>query len=443
MIETLVDGLPVSPELAGAITLRACGTSALLRAPRFLARVDLGSGQLEWLVERQLPEMVADGEDLPRRALVAGADFWVHESARQCAEIYASDGGALMVSVRQGETGALLWEERIALPAPADWAEAEPAWPGAATEEIDAFLVDDPHRLVVGLDRQSRRSLHFSPSHQVAGLPPYACQTDLIRFDPQTGDNLWRQEFPGVRVGILLRNACTDVWSQGGKVGRFDLQTGASTLLYESPRELGSVVKVGSGLAVSWRARGEAGIDWLSERGELTASAAVRQSGVKSTSLHSTAAGLALQINHQLFHWFGPGTEAIWSAKAKPYIYRLLAEPATDLFVATDGNGGRLLAFDQATGRETLNLKPAIFGVAELTQVPGADLLVTPFAVSRSYNKPRRLLALSMKDRRHQLLGNCQALLGTWEQGAIYLSGADGRQLAIANLGELFAGDAG
>ncbi len=346
----------------------------------------------------------------------------------------STECGGLTVSVRNAETGKQLWEHFIPIPEAADWAEPSPAWPGAQTEEIDAFIADDPKRLIVCLFRESRRSMHFSPSHQVSSLPPYGCQTDAVRFDPLTGEFMWHAAFQNVRVGIIERRSFTGIWSHSPRLGMLDFETGTNVTLHESPNVLGWPARVGSVLAVPWHSKREIGVDWIDERGGQMRKGALRQSGVRSTNLHATESGLALQTNDQMLWWLGKEDLPLWSIRAKPYIYRVHCSPTTDVFVGTDGRGGRLLGFDAASGRETFNFKPPIGGAGDLRKIPGHDVLVAKFWISRTDPTAGRLFTLSIKDRNHELGYVCRQLIGTWEHGAVCLAGRHGERLAIVDI---------
>jgi hypothetical protein len=141
-----------------------------------------------------------------------------------------------------------------------------------------------------------------------------------------------------------------------------------------------------------------------------------------------------LQTNAQGLTWLGDGTEPLWAVRAKPYIYRVHRVSDSDVFVGTDGNGGRLLAFDPNTGRETMNLKPTRSGVGHLTKLPGHNLLVSTFGVSRSHSVPARLLVLSMHDRQYTLEHECFLLLGTWEHGVVCRTGRRGEHIAVVDV---------
>jgi hypothetical protein len=106
----------------------------------------------------------------------------------------------------------------------------------------------------------------------------------------------------------------------------------------------------------------------------------------------------------------------------------------SDVFVGTDGNGGRLLALEAGSGQETLNLKPARSGAGHLARIPGQPILVSTFCLSRSYSVAPRLLVLSMVDRQHTLGQECFLLLGTWQQGVVCLTGRDGSRISVIDV---------
>lgn len=167
-----LDGLPGLGDSAGTLSLRTGGPSAFVRSARFIARICLQSGKVEWLAERSLGKLTESTWNLSRRIQVWGSDFWVTEEDHLVGEILSTECGGLTVSVRNAETGKQLWEHFIPIPEAADWAEASPAWPGAQTEEIYAFIADDPKRLIVCLFRQSRRSGFSCPAR---GIKVFSC----------------------------------------------------------------------------------------------------------------------------------------------------------------------------------------------------------------------------------------------------------------------------
>ena len=454
-----IDGLPgldtrrVDPDFFGPLILPH-GSSLFLRCSRFMCRISTESGTVKWLIERQpvITTISKTTWNLPRRIRTpwwpVGFDLWYSEADDVLAELLPTEDGCAVVSARDGTTGRPLWEHFIPIPAAAIWAEPSPAWPGAQTEEIDAFFAKDPTRLVVCLSRESRRSGYCSATIRVDTLPPYACQLDAIRLSVSTGTPIWQRTFPGVNVGIVERDCFTGVWSSthawephhsevwpgAERVGVLDFETGANQVLRECGYDHGWPVRDGSFVAVPWHSRGEVGVTWLDERGCQARQVQWRQSRVKSTWLHRTGAGLALQINDQMLAWLGTD-DALWTIRAKPYIYRVHCCPGSDVFVGTDGRGGRLLAFDRISGEETLDIKPNFGGASSLTKVPAHEMLVAGFHTSRTNIFAEELLVLSMRDR--TIRPDCQqygSLLGVWEHGVICLAGKKRERLAIVDL---------
>lgn len=431
----LVDGLPTLKE-PWDLKLRTRGLSAYVHSPEFLARFSLESAQVDWLVERSPAQWAESTWKLPRRIEFVDADLWISQIDDVVAETLPTEAGEVIVSAREARTGEVLWERFIPIPEAADWAEPSPAWPGAQTEEIHPFFGDDPRRLVFCLFRETRRHSLVYPLKgiEVRSLPPYGCQTDAVRFDPLSGADLWDGNFPGVHVGILGRDSFTGAWSHGSQLGVLDFETGINTTLFESSHALGWPARVDRLLAVPWHADKEVGVDWIDGRGARVRQGKWDCSRVRHTQLHSTQAGLALQTNDQTLWWLGDDEIPNWQIRAKPYIYNVHGLPATDIFVGTDGQGGRMLAFDQATGNETLNLKPPCGGAGTFVALPGHDVLMGKFWTAKRDGISGRVCVISMHDRTHKLSHDCAAPIGAWQHGIVCITGRNAERLGVVDL---------
>ena len=432
----LIDGLPNFMDCDGTLSIRVSGSSAFIRCARFIARIVLPSGKVDWLVERSPTKVTESTFRHPRRIDLFGSnsELWVSEEAQVVAELISTECGGMTVSVRHTATGSQLWQHFVSIPDAAHWAEAAPAWPGAQTEEIVAFVAEDPSRLIVCLARQTRRSMIYSPTVEVTTMPPYACQLDATRFDPLTAKAIWRAQYEDVPVGIIERKSFTGIWAKSPRLGIIDFETGTNTILHEFPNSLGWPVRDQADIAVSWHSKGHVGIEWLTERGGQVRNGSWPQPRISRTYLHPTEAGLAMQGNDQTFWWMGTECVPKWSIRAKPYIYRVHRTSDTDVFLGTDGMGGRLLGLDPDSGKETLNLKPKLGGVGQLAKVSGHQVLVSTYGVSRSSSVLPRLLVLSMKNLRYTLDNECFLLLGTWEHGVVCRVGKNGEQLAVIEI---------
>jgi hypothetical protein len=434
MSHVLVEGLPGLRESVGGLSLLTHGLLSVIRSPRFIARLSLESHCAAWLVERPPVQISLATWNLPRRIQVSGLDLWTSEANDILAELSQTEDGAALVTARHADTGRQVWQYFIPIPEPADWAEPSPAWPGAQSEEIYAFFVSDPTRLIVCLSRESRTSRYFSPTIRVDTVPPYGCQTDAVRLDPSSGVPVWHASFQGVYVGIIERRSFVGIWSRNQRVGMLDLEAGTNRVLHEYPDALGWPVHDGPLVVVPWHSKSQVGVSWLDERGGQMREAAWREPRVSKVRLHQTDAGLAMQANDQTLVWLGKEDGPVWQVNAKPYIYHVYCQCATDVFVGTDGRGGRLLAFDPDSGEETLNLKPLQGGAGTLAKIPGHEVLVAKFWTSRKDSVAGDLLVLSMQDRSHRLDGECRELLGTWSHGAICVGGLNGDELAIVDV---------
>ena len=412
---TYIDGLPGFEDADCRVRVQVNGAALFVKSPLCLARIELSTGNVDWLVDRSLSD--EPKRRVRERVLVWGKDLWISDDGTLVAELLPSQDGGLLVSVRDAQTSKSVWEKSI----PVDVA-------------CDAFFAADDKRLVVCLFRESRRVAVADGKDK---LPPCKCHADVTRFEPQTGQLMWSGSFPGLHVSMIERETFRGLWTNQNKLGRLDLETGSNAIIHEFPYELGRVVSIGTGLAVSWHNTREVGVSWLDEHGAQTDSCVIPEARVHSTRLHNTGAGLGLQLNDaEKVWWLGEHRQPLWNVKAKPYVYRVWRQAGGDLFVATDGNGGRVFGFDADSGHETLNLKPALYGVGSLTRVGESSTLVASFRASKSQSKPPSLLILSMTDRSHRFAYECQLLEGTWQHGAICRTGDRCERLAIIDLRE-------
>src|ERR1700722_16580438 len=107
-----IDGLPDFMDCDGTLSIRVCGTSAFIRCARFIARIGLPSGRVDWLVERAPAKVVESTFRLPRRIDLfgSGSELWVGEAAETVAELISTECGGMTVSVRHAASGSQRWE---------------------------------------------------------------------------------------------------------------------------------------------------------------------------------------------------------------------------------------------------------------------------------------------------------------------------------------------
>lgn len=436
MSRQVITDLPTMSDFGVASSLLVRGATAFISHPQFVGAIDLDSGRVKWGIERTPTQTPTDVYDLPRWIGVSGLQFWLDQTGTVLVELSEAEDGGLRVSARMASTGLSIWERHILIPDAADWAESKPAWPGAQTEELDAYLACVESQVVVCTSRRSRCKYYYSSTVTVDTLPTYACQLDAVRLDLNCGTTIWQKSIPDTHVGILERRSFSGIHANGGKVGVIDWETGTNRLLHESSHQLGWPVSDGSLVAVPWHSKAEVGVIWLNEFGEQRRQASWSKPRAKSTCLHKTDAGLALQVDDQSLYWIGREVAPLWNVRVKPYIYKVCCALASDVFIGTDGRGGWLHGFDPTTGKETLKFKPTIGGAGTLEKIPSLDALVAMFWTSRRYGNSGQLFVLSLRDREQHWAGECQQLLATWDNGVLCTAGQNDSELVVVDVRE-------
>src|SRR6267378_3957097 len=120
MSVTFLDVLPGLGDRAFSASLRVRGSSAFIRAPRFIGRFCLQSGKVEWLIERSVTWVTESTWNLPRRILVSGSDFWISEVDEVVVEIMPTPCGGLAVTTPGAGSGSPLWERFVSIPKAAE-----------------------------------------------------------------------------------------------------------------------------------------------------------------------------------------------------------------------------------------------------------------------------------------------------------------------------------
>ena len=79
----------------------------------------------------------------------------------------------------------------------------------------------------------------------------------------------------------------------------------------------------------------------------------------------------------------------------------------SDIFVATDGGGGRLFGFDRADGHETFNFRPALGGLAHTHFFEDAQTAVTSVAMKKSHWVASRLFIFKTDTKSMDFASSC------------------------------------
>lgn len=364
----LIASLPLGdfdPHIPGEVLVAGNRLFALDRG-RLLA-ISLNGPTLEWQSAHVIPHF--SRYRVPRRLRAWGRRLW---STRDLiVELVDTDDGVEVIG-RDQSSGELRWRREFPTPPPAPWAESEPAFDGAETEELGAFLaVSDA--LVVGVARTTRCSM--TTGHP---LPPFHAQLDLSRVADSDGGVLWTTSFVEAHVPISEKSRFTSWLSVGRDVVEVDWATGARRRVAEISGLPSWPRRVGRQLLVPSRSRGAVAVNAFgAESGESLTRCEWRRNGVQDVRMWGCCNRPVLQVNDQIVFSLGADLAPMWEARVKPYVYGVacIADEGP-VFVGTAGNGGGLYALDGPTGAALADVRLR-GGAWDPQAIDGEDLVAS------------------------------------------------------------------
>src|SRR6516164_3888395 len=97
-----VEGIPELLDTDLTLSLCVNGPTAFVRGTRFIARICLLSGEIDWIVERTPTKGFERVHELPRwiNLFGSGSELWVSESDQVVAEIISTECGGMNVLAR-------------------------------------------------------------------------------------------------------------------------------------------------------------------------------------------------------------------------------------------------------------------------------------------------------------------------------------------------------
>ena len=409
----------------GDVETVTAGYSCLVRTRKWLALCSLQTGMVEWRVDRDAPVV-----NESRQAIdgfcdmnLWGAKLWIDPESSTVAELFWREPDSLMLTARCMKTGSIRWQFVYRRPPLAAWAETSPAWPGAPQEEIYAFLAQAPSSLVLCIYRQTRCMGISTPEFKVFDRPPFHCQTDLVCFEPTSGHVRWSHAQDGLRLDVLDWKNFHGLWIDDEQAGWVDFETGTVSRLCREGYCFGRPAAFEQHGYFPWFDRNRKRIGYIRANSQMVPDLDYSwlERGVQQIVAWPTHRGVALQLNDQKIVWTN-GDERLWNQRAKPYIYRIFASSSSDVWVATDGKGGRLFGFDPRTGNETYNFRPAMGGLGDM-RLMNASLAVGSVCMHRSYSIAPKLFTFDVETQKMDFWADCWLLLGNWEEGVVFVTG--------------------
>ncbi len=436
------DALPTFDEnltldkVLGDLEVATAGSYCLIRKSDFLALCSLKTGEVNWCESRSAPHGNSDpSRDTFCDLLLWGTKLWIGLLEKVVAEIFYHQPDSVKLVARCLETGKILWQHIYHRPPLEPWAEKEPAWPGAPQEETYVFLARSENNLVLCVHRRTRSVRITTSEFTVSHTPPFQCQTDLYSFEPTSGAIRWSTVQLGLKLNILEAKDFQGLWANEGQAGWIDFDSGKVNIIDREADCFGTPTIYRNDGYFPWFNKKSKRIGYFrtNERMEPHCDHSWIEKGVREIKGWPTSDGVAIQINDQKITWTTAG-DRIWEQRAKPYVYRVFATSVSDVFVATDGAGGRLLGFDRTHGQETFSFRPVLGGLGHTYFFEEAQIAVASVAMKKSHWVPSRLLRLSTDSKTTDFVASCWMILSRWSHGVVFLSGEKERRLSVLDL---------
>lgn len=313
-------------------------------------------GRILWERPQRRPE--PEFYRVPRRIRACGRRVWGNESV--VAHLHDATNGVRVEAYEVG-TGRSIWATEFKTPPPAEWAEREPAWPGAATEELEAFLATTTE-LVLVVHRRSRRTMRWPD----VPAPARNAQLDLTGLCWATGAVVWSRSVEGVEVPILEKQDLDLVLRCPDGIVSVDPATGEISCVIPPRQNQGWPRRLKRAICASWHARGRIGVDrWHSAT--LTTEQWQRK-GTKETALARIGSTLVLRINEQHLSALSEEGRALWEARVRTFVYGIAKLGNDLLVVGTTGayGGAYCLGLGNGAAVGSLPCKGGVWSVAAL-----------------------------------------------------------------------------
>lgn len=422
--------------ILGDLEVVTAGEHCLVRKTGFLGLCSLKTGKVNWCVTRNAPEGNRDpSSDVFSNLLFWGTKLWIGLNDQVVAEIFYEAPESAKLVARCMRTGNVLWEYVHPRPPLEPWAEEKPAWPGAPQEEAYAFLARSENSLVLCLHRRTRCHGLATSEFTVFENPPFQCQTELYSFEPTSGALRWSKVQIGLRLDLLEWKDFKGVWVNEGQAGWLDLDSGVVCTIERVGCRFGMPAVYGEFGYFPWFDKKSKRVGYIrvNQRMEVNCDYSWNEKGVRDITAWPSNCGVALQVNDQKVIWTTAG-ERVWEQRAKPYVYSVFATDNSDIFVATDGAGGRLLGFDRTLGHETFNFRPVFCGLGDTHFFKEAQIAVASVAMKKSHWVPSKLLVFNTETKAMDFASSCWHILSPWSGGVVFVSGEKDRRIAFLDL---------
>jgi hypothetical protein len=409
-----LEGLEPGP----AVSARLVGERLVVGSSAGLRTLDVGSGHLGWQVSRQPPSPAR--YQAPRSVRSAWRTLWA--DGQRILQLLDVEEGVAAIA-HDVSSGREQWRHVLPTPAALPWTEPAPAFPGAETEVLSAFLAATSAPAVV-VARTTRRTTRW-PDFPA---PELQAQLDVTCLDADGGRVAWTAQHPGVEVPILEKERFEGWFTRDGQLLGIDWGSGAPQPIARLAGDPGWPRRVGGRVAAVSRRRGELTLELFDvPSGRLLRRATWARKGVRATRLFDVGSDLVLQLNEQYVSLLAEDGRPRWEVRVTPHVYGVAARPGGPVLVCTSGHGGGVHGFDREAGDERLSIRlPG--GAWEPREVDGTGL--TAFVCGQG------LALVDGLSGRHVLveLAGAQRIAGTLDGRVVVLAGAPRPGVAVVDV---------
>lgn len=326
-----------------------------------LFAIDLVAARVAWDHSWTRPDPVF--YRVPRRARTYGRRVW----CRGGAVVYVTDTDHGVAAIGfDANTGREKWRQEIQTPPPVEWTEAQPAWPGAPTEEINAFLLDD-EQVVLVLARSTRRVMQWPDKP----MPDLRARVDVFTLDSEDGTIRATGSVADVMVPSLEKRRLSRWLVTERRVLALEPTEGVARVRTEFPGTLCWPRERSGKVTVAWRERGGVGAATVDgANGAIEIEHRWKRKEVSALTLHPLVDATVLQINDQFVALLGADLAPRWEIRIRPYVYGVAAHEGGAVVVAASGGGGGLSIINRNDGRALTEARLS-GGAWDVIAVPG------------------------------------------------------------------------
>lgn len=314
--------------------------------------------------------------------LERNAKFWRSPDGNIITRMRLAPNANVRVTSHDARTGELLWETDIHI----EQSTVEKNQNSGPQYPNLFFVAGTPDPIVCAL---------YARDDQL-GLVTHGLSKD-------DGSVVWSNDTPEAFVDILSRNDFNGVFLTPDTVARIDFESGTIHQTDPLPKTPMWPTRI-NGRIYYASCDSSGATAWATDNQCSSPEPVlhVDQKRVTDAQVYDAGGQPVLRVNQNAI-WFMSTQGKETQIKFKPWVYGVAASEGGPLFVMTDGNGGRMLAYDRADGKVLLNLKPTIGGYGSHAYLENHALIVAAEVTKRDWSQ-RALRIFSTTNCKHSRL---------------------------------------